>query len=117
MLFFALSPCIYCGRIQLYFLDIILGLSKSKGVPIQCFYGLIKDSTVRTLEYDNVQAFPDHPSNLVMGDGDGTVNLESLRLCGSFKGKPIHVNQVLGVDHTDIVSDKSVMNKIGQLLN
>ena len=68
------------------------------------------------MEYNKAKDFPDHPSKLVMGDGDGTVNLESLRLCSYFKGKSINVNVVPGVDHTDIISDQSVMGKIGKLL-
>jgi len=87
------------------------------GIPIQCFYGVIKKSTVETLEYDG--GFPDKFANLIMGDGDGTVNIESLRLCGSFKSKQnesVTVTEVPNVDHTAIVSDKSVMSKIGQLL-
>lgn len=87
------------------------------GVPIHCFYGVIEDSTVETLEYDG--DFPDKPSNLIMGDGDGTVNYESLKLCGHFSTKQsqqVTVTEVPNVDHTAIISDQSVMSKIGQLL-
>ena len=86
---------------------------------MHCFYGVIKSSTVRTIVYDDMSEFPDRPSDLVMGDGDGTVNLSSLRMCGSFGDKQksaVHVNEVSGVEHSDILSDVSVMGKIGQLL-
>jgi len=92
-------------------------MDTTPGVPIHCFYGMIKKSTVETLEYDDDADFPDKPSNLIMGDGDGTVNHESLRLCGAFQSKQaISVKEIPDVDHTGLISEKSVMSDIGQLV-
>ena len=94
-------------------------MATTPGIPIQCFYGMIKKSTVETLEYEDDADFPGKPSNMVMGDGDGTVNLESLRLCGAFQSKQkeaISVKVIPGVDHTGLISEKSVMSDIGKLV-
>lgn len=89
----------------------------SPGVPIHCFYGYIPKSTIERLEYNG--NFPDSPSQFIMGDGDGTVNSESLKLCAMFakrQQQEVTVTEVPGVDHNGVFSNKVVLNAINKLL-
>jgi hypothetical protein len=49
------------------------------GIEVHCLYGT-KVDTVEKLVYKDVSYFPDKP-NLTYGDGDGTVNIRSLKGC------------------------------------
>jgi len=92
-------------------------MQTSPGVPIHCIYGNIPNSTVKKLIYDD--DFPDNPEGMVNGDGDGTVNKESLELCNRFKSKQsesVDVMVVDGVNHNGVFADPSVMQKLSQLL-
>lgn len=96
-------------------------MATNPGVPVHCFYGNIKKSVVETLEYDEGD-FPDNPSKLVMGDGDGTVNVESLKLCEQLvnrsggEGQKGSVSIIPNVDHNGVITDDTVTKAIETLL-
>lgn len=59
---------------------------------------------------------------LVTGDGDGTVNIRSLKSCERWSGtqvqgpKTVHSIEVPGADHMGILNDKRVVQYVLQLL-
>lgn len=57
---------------------------------------------------------------LVTGDGDGTVNIRSLKSCESWAGKQggktVHSIEVPNADHMGILSDKRVIQYVLTLL-
>lgn len=57
---------------------------------------------------------------LVTGDGDGTVNIRSLKSCESWAGqqggKTIHSIEIPNADHMGILSDKRVVQYVLTLL-
>jgi len=92
-------------------------MKKAPNVPIYCFYGKIPGSTVDRIRFDD--DFPDKPSELINGDGDGTVNLNSLKLCGKFadlQKEPVEVTEMNGLNHNGLLSDKTVLDAITSLL-
>lgn len=92
-------------------------MQTSPGVPIHCLYGNIKDSISKTLVYD--ENFENPPSKIVKGDGDGTVNAESLSLCRRFslsQNQPVDVSVFQGVNHNGVFSHKNVLAKVASLL-
>ena len=94
-------------------------MNTDPGVPLHCFYGNIKESVVETLEYDG--KFPDKPSKFIMGDGDGTVNDVSLRLCRNLVQKNVgsggSVSVISDVDHNGVLSNGKVFAGISKLLS
>ncbi|ODN02819.1 Group XV phospholipase A2 [Orchesella cincta] len=59
--------------------EALLGDHAAPGIEVHCLHG-IGVSTVDSFTYTNGKYFPDKPS-LVYGNGDGTVNVRSLRGC------------------------------------
>jgi len=57
----------------------LLGDYPNPGVELHCLYGS-GVSTIESMSYKDETYFPDKPG-LIMGNGDGTVNLRSLRGC------------------------------------
>ncbi|XP_053213978.1 phospholipase A2 group XV-like [Panonychus citri] len=81
------------------------------GITIHCLHG-IGLPTMSSLVYD-YQQFPNHDPIVTTGDGDGTVNLESLKGCLRMKGKQskdVNYATFNGVDHMSIMSDSKVIN-------
>ena len=87
-------------------------------VPTHCFYG-VDVSTPESFRYS--QSFPRgaiRDPEIIMGDGDGTVNIRSSEVClqwangrSTFKSKTFS-----GVDHLSIVQDEEVLNEIGSIV-
>ena len=57
------------------------------------------------------------------GDGDGTVNRESLEYCGNWNGTPSHSGNAAatlfpfpGVDHMTVLQNKAVLAEIAKLI-
>jgi lysophospholipase-3 len=118
----------------------LLGALEHPGVEIHCLHGS-GVSTVEKMTYKDVGHFPDKPT-LENGNGDGTVNIRSLRGClrwktdditqfvkqpQSFKfkkkwkmkkaaamgSKPeVFHSEFAGVDHMAILSDPNVLSYI-----
>jgi lysophospholipase-3 len=57
----------------------LLGDYPHPGVDVYCLYGS-GVSTIERMSYKDATYFPDRPG-LIMGNGDGTVNIRSLRGC------------------------------------
>ncbi|XP_057294338.1 phospholipase A2 group XV-like [Hydractinia symbiolongicarpus] len=92
-------------------------MNTSPGVPIHCFHGNIADSTISKLVFDD--DFPDSPSQLILGPGDGTVNQESLTLCRKFTSlqqQPVTVKEVSGANHNGVIGHTDVLESIKKLL-
>jgi len=88
------------------------------GVEIHCLHGH-KVSTIEQLDY-TMGNFPDAKPRVVYGDGDGTVNLLSLQACIGWSSKqkePLYYKNFTAVDHMTILSDKNVLDYIGEALS
>ncbi|KAF5399114.1 Phosphatidylcholine-sterol acyltransferase (Lecithin-cholesterol acyltransferase)/ Phospholipase A [Paragonimus heterotremus] len=82
-------------------------LESPTDVELYCVYGT-QVATMEQVIYTS--SFPDELPKLVMGDGDGTVNLRSLEVCRRWN----KVNQVLlpGAQHRVILQDKRLIQLI-----
>ena len=72
-------------------------------VELWCLYGS-GVATPSSIVYDGHLA--DNKSQEIQGDGDGTVNLESLRACEYFRKEqlsPVYTREFEGVNHIDIL--------------
>lgn len=87
------------------------------GVEVFCFYGVGLPTAV-TYIYD--EEFPNaDPVDFVYGDGDDTVDSRSMSLCKRWIGqqdKPVHVTEINGLPHLDIVFNHQVLNLIQRIL-
>ena len=83
-----------------------------------CFYGT-DVQTVATYIYGD--SFPDKPpSDLIYGNGDGTVNARSLQACSLWKDKqvfPVVMKSFSKVSHFDMVSDDNVLQELGKIMS
>jgi len=88
------------------------------GVEMHCLYGS-QLPTVEALSYKSPDLTSSKPV-LVTGDGDGTVNLRSLRRCtqwASQQAQPVHATELPNVDHYyAILSQPDVVEKIVQII-
>lgn len=91
---------------------------QAPGVEVHCLHG-IHVSTPEALNY-NYGKFPDSKPEVKNGDGDGTVNLISLRACLNWKDKQtqgVHYKNFTSLDHMTILSNSEVMTYIGEALS
>ncbi|XP_039137442.1 lecithin-cholesterol acyltransferase-like 1 [Dioscorea cayenensis subsp. rotundata] len=106
---FGEGVCPYKTRIEP-----LLDSLEAPGVPVTCIVGTGVE-TPEKLVYGN-QGFDVQPG-IVYGDGDGTVNLESLlaleSLWSGLKGQQVlKVIKVSGVSHMSLVKDEVAVNEI-----
>lgn len=81
------------------------------GVEVHCIHGLGMD-TMGLLEY-NENKFPNQEPKISMEDGDGTVNLRSLKGCTRWIGKqdqPVHYFSLNQVDHMSVMTDPRILS-------
>ncbi|KXJ25297.1 Group XV phospholipase A2 [Exaiptasia diaphana] len=91
---------------------------KAPNVTLYCFYGT-KVPTPESFTFGEGE-FPDTFPKYNLGDGDGTVNIRSLRGCKEYIGKqvpPISVKEYPGAEHLDIIGDKRVVDDITKILD
>ena len=84
-----------------------------------CFYGkTFEQDTLERVSYGEKFEDEEKP-HLQNGEGDGTVNIRSLRSCEKWKAKQIfevHLQEFEGVSHFEMVSDDNVIESIKQLV-
>lgn len=88
------------------------------GIEVHCLHGS-KVNTPKLYDYDT-GTFPDAKPKVIYGDGDGTVNKESLRACIGWADKqkqPLYYKNFTSVDHMTILSDDKVMDYLGEALS
>lgn len=88
------------------------------GVTTYCFYSSGIPTPLQ-LVYDGETEFPDHkPREQRMGDGDGTVNIESLRVCerwkdaGTENGYSTFTKHFDDMKHNDILYDTTFIQSL-----
>ena len=88
---------------------------KYPNVPTYCYYGKKVKSTPEKFTYTSIK---DSKPKITYGDGDGTVNIESLRACDTqWSGrKKFKSKEFDSVDHQDILSDKAVLKYIAKIV-
>lgn len=96
------------------------------GVELHCLFGH-NVSTVERLEYA-AGAWLDGRPALRLGDGDGTVNLRSLRACELWRmrspsrrrslnaGRPVKVLPLRGAEHLQVLHDARVLDYVRTVL-
>ena len=84
-------------------------------VSTYCFYGL-GFSTHLTAVYN--EGFPNTQPTVINGDGDNTVNKESLEVCNQWanSGYPFKRTIFPGVNHIDIINHGAVVQAIGKIV-
>ncbi|KAH0534846.1 phospholipase A2 group XV-like [Cotesia glomerata] len=88
------------------------------GVEMYCLHG-VNVSTVERLYYKPGVTLDSYPQ-LILGDGDGTVNLRSLEGCLYWKTKQkqkIYHQTFAGVDHMEILRNQHVLDYIKTTLS
>ncbi len=85
------------------------------GVPFYCMYshGL---PTAETFIYGEDLKFTGMPLGTIMGDGDGTVNLQSLSPCSKLESGVTVVLKYKGVTHNGIMADKQSLGDLNKIL-
>lgn len=86
--------------------SLIKPLEPLADVSMDCIHGL-QVPTVKSLIFRNDSDMPDGPFEIVNGDGDGTVNVESLMVCQQWvqmHPDKIRHKIVSGAEHSEILS-------------
>uniref|UniRef100_A0A7S0JJX1 Uncharacterized protein n=1 Tax=Calcidiscus leptoporus TaxID=127549 RepID=A0A7S0JJX1_9EUKA len=82
------------------------------GVPVLCMYSTGVDTP---LSFDYGDADWAHAPKVTMGDGDGTVNTRSLRLCEEWSAsqqEPVRVLKYSKVTHSGMLKDAGVIHAL-----
>ena len=84
-------------------------------VPTYCFYGL-GFPTPMSIVYG--PGFPDALPTFINGDGDNTLNKESLEVCLRWANSSYPFNRTVfqDIDHLAIVTDETVLQTIGSIV-
>lgn len=86
-------------------------------VTVHCLYGTGVD-TAESFTFGKGE-FPDTQPEVTKGNGDGTVNIRSLRACSKWSQRqpyPVTLKEYPGVDHNGVLSSDGVHNYIKSLL-
>ncbi|XP_002739024.1 lysosomal phospholipase A and acyltransferase-like [Saccoglossus kowalevskii] len=92
----------------------LIGSLTAPGVPVFCLHG----SEVPTGEkfiYDDSHIFPDDQPIILTGDGDGTVNMKSLKACLLWKDQqkhPVLEKGFPGNEHVHMLQNNTVIDYI-----
>ena len=97
----------------------LTGHLPAPNVTMFCFYGKNSNSTPVQFVYGPGE-FPDKdPSTVIYGDGDKTVNIDSLTACSRWKGKQHYDVTLRGfpnVEHLDMVKNQSVIEALDAIV-
>ncbi|XP_044289910.1 phosphatidylcholine-sterol acyltransferase isoform X2 [Varanus komodoensis] len=96
--------------------DLLKGLPPP-GVEVHCLYGTGLP-TPETYIYDDGFPYED-PLDIVYGDGDDTVNRRSMELCAQWQSQQkekVHVLELPGMDHLNMVFDNRTLTHINEIL-
>lgn len=86
-------------------------------VRMHCVFGIGVETGERYV-YE-ADSFPDGDPEMVVGDGDGTVNRASMEVCTRWtrsQSQPIEVVRRKGAGHLEILNDKETIHLIGAML-
>jgi len=91
------------------------------GVEVHCLNG-VGVKTSGALVYSSDAAWYDHTPSVIADDGDGTVNLRSLRGCIRWSGKqsaPVHHQEFKGEysEHVQMLKNPDIMAYIAKVVN
>lgn len=96
--------------------DLLKGLPPP-GVEMYCLHGT-GIPTAETYIYDDRFPYED-PVDIVYGDGDDTISTRSMELCKQWQGQQkeaVHVLELPGIEHLNMVFDNSTLNYINEIL-
>lgn len=119
------------GNLEKFFLDIqypdAINISKQvppvwiddpPNVPLYCLYGT-GVPTPEQFVY-GTDEFPDTFPKTLFGDGDGTVNIRSLKACHSFVDKqkqPVVIKSFSNAEHMGIIGDTRLIEYVKNLIS
>lgn len=87
-------------------------------VTTYCFYGDKMQTPVQFI-YENPGDFPDTDPKSLYGDGDGTVNIDSLTACKRWQGQqhyPVTLRGFDGVEHVHTIKNDDVISAVEQIV-
>ena len=97
----------------------LTGHLPAPNVTMFCFYGRSSNSTPVQFIYGPGE-FPDKdPSTIVYGDGDETVNIDSLMACSRWQGKQAYDVTLRGfpdIEHLSMVKNKDVIKAVDAIV-
>ncbi|XP_049642375.1 phospholipase A2 group XV [Suncus etruscus] len=85
------------------------------GVPLHCLYG----TGVSTPNSFNYETFPDQEPKISFGNGDGTVNVESIQQCQKWIGsqeQPVWLQELPGSEHIAMLFNATTLAYLKRLL-
>ncbi len=89
-------------------------------VDTYCYYGVGVDTPERFIYSSSLDGSIVQPSNIINGDGDGTVNILSSQVCHRWASMSSNykfsLRQYEGVSHQNMVSDRNVLNDIALIV-
>ena len=94
-----------------------LGPLLPPNVTMHCIYGG-KVETPQMFIYKAGQ-FPNTDPTTVNGDGDGTVNINSLMSCAKWKDDqvyPVTLQQFTGIEHVSMIKDPGVISYVDKIV-
>ena len=86
-------------------------------VSMHCLYGTNVGTPLQFVYTSD--EFPDKQPKIFYGDGDGTVNIQSLMACGRWKGKhspSVTMKSFKGISHVQLIKEPSVLKYIDELV-
>lgn len=111
--------CILGYQMYLDTKSIVDGFVGPTGIDeVYCFYGTGIHTTagmVYTPATRFNSAFPDQNPSILVGDGDGTVNLRSLEQCTKWDG--VQYETLPNADHLGILRDERLISKLKKITN
>ena len=87
-------------------------------ITMYCFYGNIHNTTPLQFVY-GAGKFPDSEPTTIYGDGDGTVNIQSLRACSRWQGKQpynVTLREFPGAEHVHTIKNKDVIAAVDAIV-
>ena len=93
------------------------GALPAPNVTLHCIYGG-KVKTPSMFIYQKGQ-FPDTDPSMVTGDGDGTVNINSLMSCQKWQGNqhyPVTLQQFTGIEHVPMIKNPGVISYVDKIV-
>lgn len=85
------------------------------GVPLHCLYG----TGVKTPNSFYYETFPNQEPKISFGNGDGTVNVESIQQCQMWIGsqeQPVWLQELPGNEHIAMLSNSTTLAYLKRLL-
>lgn len=90
---------------------------RAPGVPVHC---LVTRNTPTAAQFDwRGKNWPDESPKIIYGEGDGTVNWQSLKFCSNFatlQTQPVTTTMIENTDHLGVLKDRRFADHVANLV-